>query len=50
MSQLDIRQKDALPRQVYYDVVVTNVKSETTEPPNLYFNENRANPIIQNTG
>jgi hypothetical protein len=50
MSQLDIRKKDVLPKQVYYDVVITNIKSETTDPPILQFNENRANPIIQNTG
>jgi hypothetical protein len=50
MSQLDIRKKDTLPKQVYYDIVITNVKSETTDPPILQFNENRANPIIQNTG
>jgi hypothetical protein len=50
MSQLDIRQKNNLPRQVYYDIVVTNIKTEEEDAPILQFSENRSNPILQNTG
>jgi hypothetical protein len=38
------------PDNVYYDLVITNFKSETTEPQKIYFNENRTNPIINNSG
>lgn len=50
MSQLDIRRNDTLPRQVYYDIVITNIKTEEQQPPILQFSENRSNPILQNTG
>jgi hypothetical protein len=38
------------PDNIYYDLVITNFKSETTEPQKIYFNENRTNPIINNSG
>jgi len=38
------------PDNVYYDLVITNVKSETTPPIPIYFNENRTNPIVNNSG
>ena len=38
------------PDNVYYDLVITNVKSETTPPLPIYFNENRTNPIVNNSG
>ena len=38
------------PDHVYFDLVITNIKSEYTEPIPIYFNENRTNPIINNSG
>jgi hypothetical protein len=35
---------------IYYDLVVTNLKSETTEPVPIQFNENRNKSILHNTG
>ena len=35
---------------IYYDLTITNIKSETTEPVPIYFNENRQIPILQNSG
>jgi hypothetical protein len=35
---------------IYYDLVVTNLKSDKTEPIQIQFNENRAKSILSNTG
>jgi hypothetical protein len=35
---------------IYYDLVITNLKSEKTEPVHIHFNENRQKPILHNTG
>ena len=35
------------PENIYYDLTITNIKSETTEPVPIYFNENRQSPIVQ---
>ena len=34
------------PDFTYFDLVVTNIKSETTDPQPVYYNEMRTNPII----
>jgi hypothetical protein len=38
------------PETVYFDLTITNVKSELTPPVPIYFNESRTNPIINNSG
>jgi hypothetical protein len=38
------------PDNVYYDLIITNIQSEKTEPVRIYYNQNRTNPIIDNTG
>jgi hypothetical protein len=38
------------PDNIYYDLTITNIKSETTEPVPIYFNENRQAPMLQNSG
>jgi hypothetical protein len=50
MSQLDLRKKETNPDRIYYDITITNVKSETTIPPAIYYNESRQNPYCPNSG
>jgi hypothetical protein len=50
MSQLDLRKKETNPDRIYYDITITNVKSETTIPPTIYYNESRQNPYCPNSG
>jgi len=38
------------PDNVYFDLLITNIYSEKTAPIPIYFNENRTNPIINNSG
>jgi hypothetical protein len=38
------------PDNLYYDVLITNYNSISGEPIPIRFNENRTNPIINNTG
>ena len=38
------------PDHVYYDVLISNYNSSSGAPIPIYFNENRTNPIIANTG
>lgn len=38
------------PDNVYYDLVITNIKSESFPLVPIYFNENRTNPIVNNSG
>ena len=37
-----------LPDKLYYDIVVSNLSSETATPPVAYFNETRNMPYIYN--
>jgi len=34
------------PDKLYYDITITNLKTETQEPPIAYFNESRNNPFV----
>ena len=47
MSQLNEGQNEALPENVYFDILQTNFKSTTTKPPVFTINESRASPFIQ---
>jgi hypothetical protein len=38
------------PDNVYLDLVITNIKSESTAPIPINFNENRNSPVISNSG
>jgi hypothetical protein len=38
--------KQATADKIYYDIVVSNLSSVDSTPPNLYFNETRNNPFI----
>jgi hypothetical protein len=48
MSQLDTAKNQVSADQIYFDLVVSNFQSTTTEPPVFYFNENRSIPFLYN--
>lgn len=53
MPQIQKFSKTQVPDQpdnVYYDLIITNIQSEKTAPVPISYNENRINPIINNTG
>lgn len=53
MSQIDLRRKEANADKVYYDLTLFNLNNGDTNAANspfLIFNEQRQNPIINNTG
>lgn len=53
MNQINTRQVSKVPTDpdnVYLDLIVTNLKSSTTAPVAINFNENRNSPVINNTG
>jgi hypothetical protein len=47
MSRLNQQANEVLPDYVYFDVLQTNFKSTTTEPPIFTINETRSSPFIQ---
>tara|TARA_R110002167_G_scaffold99886_7_gene261264 strand:+ start:1836 stop:3002 length:1167 start_codon:yes stop_codon:yes gene_type:complete len=47
MSQLNQGQNEALPENVYFDILQTNFKSTTTKPPIFTINETRASPFVK---
>tara|TARA_R110000822_G_scaffold78584_4_gene188290 strand:+ start:335 stop:1501 length:1167 start_codon:yes stop_codon:yes gene_type:complete len=47
MSQLNQDANEALPENVYFDILQTNFKSTTTKPPVFTINESRASPFIK---
>ena len=50
MSQLDLQKRSLNPENIYYDIVISNVLSQTKEPPHIYFNETRSTPFVNNSG
>jgi len=48
MSQLNTAKNEVSADQIYFDLVVSNFQSTTTEPPVFYFNESRTIPFIYN--
>lgn len=50
MSQLSKFQKSKNADMIYYDIVATNFQAQSSEDPDLRFNETRTNSIIPNTG
>tara|TARA_R110000850_G_scaffold32972_1_gene90339 strand:+ start:44 stop:1324 length:1281 start_codon:yes stop_codon:yes gene_type:complete len=53
MNRIDKRQVSRVPQDpdnVYLDLIITNLKSASTPPIPINFNENRNSPVISNTG
>lgn len=50
MSQLSRIKHDDNPSKVYYDIQISNVLSQTSQPPIISFKEQRQNAFINNSG
>jgi len=48
MSQLNTAKNEVSADQIYFDLVVSNFQSTTTQPPVFYFNESRSIPFLYN--